>query len=294
MKVERNDPCPCGSGKKYKKCCGSSTSSAPTRQDYAVTLTHLPAFSECTLRASPGLEIISRSQAYRGALGRKREVFCREYTAHKQARIGKAEKKLRQEAAAKHQSISCTRGCAHCCRYPVEATLQECECIVYYLYQHEGVLRRFLQAFPGWRDRVLGIEACFRRYEGLSEKIMRDKATAPEVEIFYEQCGLYGQADIPCPFLGPDGACAIYEVRPYVCAGVVATTPPEWCNSSSPNLGQAQELKYNFQAETDMPYFAGPASNYVYATMPFLVYRLLVEGYAALACVPGLAKLTEA
>jgi preprotein translocase subunit SecA len=24
MKVGRNDPCPCGSGKKYKKCCGQS------------------------------------------------------------------------------------------------------------------------------------------------------------------------------------------------------------------------------------------------------------------------------
>lgn len=22
--TERNDPCPCGSGKKYKKCCGKS------------------------------------------------------------------------------------------------------------------------------------------------------------------------------------------------------------------------------------------------------------------------------
>ncbi|WP_083273700.1 SEC-C metal-binding domain-containing protein [Geosporobacter ferrireducens] len=22
IKVGRNDPCPCGSGKKYKKCCG--------------------------------------------------------------------------------------------------------------------------------------------------------------------------------------------------------------------------------------------------------------------------------
>ncbi|WP_304055492.1 SEC-C metal-binding domain-containing protein [Nitrosomonas communis] len=22
-KVGRNDPCPCGSGKKYKKCCGT-------------------------------------------------------------------------------------------------------------------------------------------------------------------------------------------------------------------------------------------------------------------------------
>ena len=24
-KVGRNDPCPCGSGRKYKKCCGSET-----------------------------------------------------------------------------------------------------------------------------------------------------------------------------------------------------------------------------------------------------------------------------
>jgi SEC-C motif-containing protein len=26
--VGRNDPCPCGSGKKYKKCCGAATASA--------------------------------------------------------------------------------------------------------------------------------------------------------------------------------------------------------------------------------------------------------------------------
>ena len=29
MKVGRNDPCPCGSGKKYKKCCGLLTTSSP-------------------------------------------------------------------------------------------------------------------------------------------------------------------------------------------------------------------------------------------------------------------------
>lgn len=28
QKVGRNDPCPCGSGKKYKKCCGINDSSA--------------------------------------------------------------------------------------------------------------------------------------------------------------------------------------------------------------------------------------------------------------------------
>ncbi|MBX3343930.1 MAG: SEC-C domain-containing protein [Nitrospira sp.] len=24
MKIGRNDPCPCGSGSKYKKCCGAT------------------------------------------------------------------------------------------------------------------------------------------------------------------------------------------------------------------------------------------------------------------------------
>ena len=27
QKVGRNDPCPCGSGKKYKNCCGKVTNS---------------------------------------------------------------------------------------------------------------------------------------------------------------------------------------------------------------------------------------------------------------------------
>src|SRR5262245_53498001 len=34
MKVGRNDPCPCGSGKKYKKCCLAKDEAA-ARQDYA-------------------------------------------------------------------------------------------------------------------------------------------------------------------------------------------------------------------------------------------------------------------
>jgi len=28
-KVGRNDPCPCGSGKKYKKCCAGAAASGP-------------------------------------------------------------------------------------------------------------------------------------------------------------------------------------------------------------------------------------------------------------------------
>ena len=32
-KVGRNQPCPCGSGRKYKRCCGSTTSSPPASFD---------------------------------------------------------------------------------------------------------------------------------------------------------------------------------------------------------------------------------------------------------------------
>ena len=30
MKTGRNDPCPCGSGKKYKKCCAQKQAQAPS------------------------------------------------------------------------------------------------------------------------------------------------------------------------------------------------------------------------------------------------------------------------
>jgi len=50
MKAGRNDPCPCGSGKKYKKCCGpvAAPSSAPGKAADAATETWwaYPKFSE--------------------------------------------------------------------------------------------------------------------------------------------------------------------------------------------------------------------------------------------------------
>lgn len=37
MKIGRNDPCPCGSGKKYKNCClRKDTMSVPEQIRYAV------------------------------------------------------------------------------------------------------------------------------------------------------------------------------------------------------------------------------------------------------------------
>ena len=41
MKIGRNDPCPCGSGKKYKQCCGRNQCKQyrkKIRGDYVVEL----------------------------------------------------------------------------------------------------------------------------------------------------------------------------------------------------------------------------------------------------------------
>ncbi len=56
-KIGRNDRCPCGSGKKYKKCCGSV---------------------EDVINIGKAADSIrfNRQIAYIGAVGHKKEAFC--------------------------------------------------------------------------------------------------------------------------------------------------------------------------------------------------------------------------
>jgi hypothetical protein len=118
------------------------------------------------------------------------------------------------------------------------------------------------------------------------------EASEVEIKQFDAECDRYALQDIPCPFL-LDNACSIYQVRPFVCARIVAVTPSEWCRAGHPRQGEAQHLKAQIEFEKDMPYFVPPANECVFSSMPFLVYRLLYEGYDALAAVPGLEKLKE-
>ena len=60
MKPERNDPCPCGSGKKYKKCCGmnaASTAIAPAvLRDQALSALQRGDFDTCAARCRQWLQ----------------------------------------------------------------------------------------------------------------------------------------------------------------------------------------------------------------------------------------------
>ncbi len=134
----RNAPCPCGSGLKYKRCCGAGGSGLP------------PAIAR------------TRALAYQGEMGRQREAFCREYTAYKQAELRAIATGLRQTLAARGQTVTCGKGCAACCHVYVVATLQECEAIVYYLYQHGDILLSFLRNYALWKAAVMGIRDTFQ------------------------------------------------------------------------------------------------------------------------------------
>jgi len=45
MKTGRNDPCPCGSGRKYKKCCMKKAAGMPLREKITIGLIALVAIS---------------------------------------------------------------------------------------------------------------------------------------------------------------------------------------------------------------------------------------------------------
>ena len=269
---DRNAPCPCGSGKKYKKC----HSLAPVQ----------------SRNTPPDKVEVNRAIAYRGMVGKRREAFCAAYADSKKTTLASMADNLRKEANASGKPISCSRGCSHCCKLFVVASLQECEVIVHHLYNNETALKLFLRNFTRWNERILRIESAFRRINTLHAKITAGEASEAEIKEFDAQCDTYAQQDIPCPFLA-DNACAIYEVRPYVCARIVAVTPSEWCRPGHPRQGEAMHLKAQMQFEKDQPYFVPPASDCVFSSMPFLVYRLLYEGYDALSTVPGLEKLKD-
>ncbi len=268
MPPERNAPCPCGSGKKYKKCHGR-TESPP-----------------------PDVVKLHQAIAYKGSVGRRRESWCIDYTAYKRAQIAAVENDLKSEAAATGQAVSCHRGCISCCQAYVVASLQECEAIVYYLYHHQDALQGFLNAYQEWRQKISGVQELFNTVYELQHRAVSQPTTDEERMQLCVALTDFMSHKIACPFLA-DGGCSIYEVRPFVCAGVVATSPAEWCEIEHPRGGEVRLLKAEARFENDKPYFLQLNNNVSYGCMAFMVYTLLKGGYSTLATIPGLEGLKD-
>jgi hypothetical protein len=267
--IERNAPCPCGSGVKYKKCHGAVGVGAP-------------------------LDVVGlyKAIAYKGAIGRRRESWCIDYITYKRAQIADAENNLKQESTSAGRTITCHQGCGTCCCAYVVASLQECEAIVYWLYHHDEALRGFLGAYKIWREKISGIQELFKKVYELQDRAVSKPTTDEERLELLVALSEFMKHNIQCPFLA-EGACSIYEVRPFLCAGVVATTPSEWCLSDHPRHGEVELLKAEARFENDRPYFLQTKNAVSYGCMAFMVHTLLQGGYATLSTIPGLEGLKD-
>ncbi len=274
-KIGRNDPCPCGSGKKYKKCCGAALA---TRWNVDNV--------ERSIR-------FNQEIAYIGNVGRKRKEFCIQYYERKVKTFPEIYKIQSALATKRGQAITCHKGCPFCCNELVMASLGECELIVYYLYSHEEAMKAFVKGFPSWLERIQKHEDVFRRIEDARSKTYDSGLSEESMELLGKELQAYWQLQIPCPFLA-DQVCSIYEVRPWACSSVFSVTPSEWCNPINTTYEPKiywSKLPLNVMA---MPFYDEESSiTTPDFNMPDTVYRILIGGFKYISEIPGLESLYQ-
>ena len=274
MEPARNAPCPCGSGKKFKRCCGASPPSAPVRTPDKIDYLAL-----------------NQAVAYKGKIGKMREDFCRQYIARKQTALQEIEKDQADKVAAMGEKITCRKGCATCCTQYILGTLQECEAIVYYLYQHEAALADFIRTYPIWRAKVRENEFIFKNIEDIAARCCKEGYTEKNRQDYQDAARWFLLLNIPCPFLSK-GACSIHEVRPWNCAKPVVTTPSEWCHPSTNVKNDVPNVYISRLTPEEMPFYRDTgAINLLLVHLG--VYEILKGGFTWLSGIAGLDNMDK-
>lgn len=268
MKPGRNDPCPCGSGKKFKKCCLNAPPRSPV--------------------LSLSLVELNKRIAYEGRVGRERKEWCEGFIAWKTDQLFKLTVRQKQIETTTGNRISCSKGCWFCCSQHVGASLQECDAIVFWLYQHDDALEAFITRYPNWRNRLRAYEDVFQQVTRAGSASLSQPNDARALEVFMQKAEAYGQLNILCPFLDQE-SCSIYPVRPFVCASEIVVSPPENCKPSSDKT--PTRLLGAPSPPPSPPYFRGPKDNLMFSSAPLLVYEIINGGFIYLNDLPGLNGL---
>ena len=220
---------------------------------------------------------LNREIAYLGIVGNLRKDYCIKFIQKKQQFFDNLYKQQDETLSANNETLSCFKGCSRCCSLFIGASVQEAEAIVYYLYRNEDKLQRFLENYPTWREKVKKSGDLFRKPE------QDDKSRN------IGDLAAYARLKIPCPFLQND-VCSIYEVRPYVCAGLIVTTPPEWCDPDHPKHSQRKRYIIQQSALADLTFYWKNLKKPVWSFMPIMVYDILEYG---LKGIPGISKMGD-
>lgn len=274
MDTGRNDPCPCGSGLKYKKCCG--VSGIPVQK----VSSNVDYFN------------LNREIAYKGQVGKAREDFCREYIKNKGTALKAIEQDQASRAEAAGQQITCRAGCSNCCTQYILGTLQECEAIVYYLYGHKDALVNFVRNYPAWREEVRTQESIFQAVKNAVDKQILQGTTKANTLEYNDANIRFMMLGLRCPFINSAQACSIHEVRPWNCAKPVVTTPKEWCHPLTNKNNDIPNEIISDKVPEETQYFR-PTTVLNVMLVHVGVWQILTEGYKWLSDIPGLETLSK-
>jgi hypothetical protein len=219
VKINRNADCPCGSGKKYKKCCGN-LSGSKTEKKY-VNEAHewmdknilkgrypdLYGFLVLVDHNIPAEEIWNQLQFWSEQyldFGENRTRICHKIIDET------IENQVEIDIQGGFRSYYCHKGCSNCCYQPVACTDEEAQFIFKYCMEnkiHINFKKLEIQ------QRYMKFDSC-NNFTGITtwnDQVEEDQA---------------------CIFLDTnDAICKIWEVRPFVCRVHLAEKTDKFCKS---------------------------------------------------------------
>lgn len=126
---------------------------------------------------------------------------------------------LRHNLEANSLRPSCGRGCDRCCHHFVTSVHALEVLSVYERLRARPDLETLMEQC---RSRV----GDFEGWEVFCDETYPERTSSERDDLVLEH---YYDEGNPCPFLGADGACGVYEDRPLTCRMYLATSPREYC-----------------------------------------------------------------
>jgi Fe-S-cluster containining protein len=241
----------------------------------------------------------NQQHAFTGKLGSSRESFCKNFLQAKNDLVKDILADQLREAEENGNEITCRKGCLHstCCMEHTEATLQECDAIVYYLYGHQDILTKFIANYSTWKDKLLLNPQPYQQLEELysdlydpRQKEMKSFAALAEFDRAYLDTHVrYFDLHLPCPFL-VNNECSIYEARPYACVSSYSTAPLDLCAIDQqilPPISRSTPPDETLNSTFFYREIINPRPQF----MPMTVHDILINGYEYLAKTAGLDDL---
>ena len=241
-------------------------------------------------------KIISPEKAYRGEIGIQRKNFCVDFINQKKATFQRIERDIFAKIEAHGETATCRKGCPVCCVLYIEANIQECEAISYYLHENRQVLNSFMQRYELWRDKMRHLGGPFTLCERVLHQTGDIQISNDDLSAMLLVLTKYQEQNILCSFLD-NMACSIHEVRPFVCANHFVSSPADWCRSENwcnPAFPDRPKIYMTTIDEIDDCFFYQDSlAKPVIGFMPTMVYRILTEGLDYIVEATGLESLSS-